>query len=91
MVENNQRDSWFLINVRLTDLLWMIRDSEKTGEKGSDPDLYRAALRYAVAMFSSTNAFNKYVRILADLAISFHCSSIWKQLFGMHLYSRNKQ
>ena len=23
MVENNQRDSWFLINVRLTDLLWM--------------------------------------------------------------------
>jgi hypothetical protein len=52
----------------------MIRDSEKTGEKGCDPNLYRAALRYVAALFSTTDAFN-YVRILADLAISFHCSS----------------
>jgi hypothetical protein len=29
---------------------------------------------YAAALFSTTNAF-RYVRILADLAISFHCSS----------------
>ena len=63
-----------LIDVRLSDLLWMIRDSEKTGEKGCNPNLYRAALRYAAALFSTTGAF-KYVRILADLAISFHCSS----------------
>ena len=52
----------------------MIQDSKKTGEKGCDPDLYWAALWYAAAIFSTTNAF-KYIRILMDLAISFHCSS----------------
>jgi hypothetical protein len=58
-----------LIHVRLADVLWMIRDSKKTGEKGCDPDLYRAALRYTAALFSTTNAF-KYVRISADLSIA---------------------
>jgi hypothetical protein len=51
-----------LIDVRLADLLLMIRDSEKTGQKGYDPDLYRAVLLYAAALFSTANTFN-YVRI----------------------------
>eukprot|EP00978_Attheya_sp_CCMP212_P029410 scaffold104404_cov58-Attheya_sp.AAC.1 len=45
----------FLLDLRLTEILWMFRDSERTGENGCDPELFRVATKYAALLYATTN------------------------------------
>eukprot|EP00978_Attheya_sp_CCMP212_P005903 scaffold13182_cov64-Attheya_sp.AAC.7 len=52
----------------------MFRDSEQTGENGCDPGLFRVATKYAALLYATTNSY-KYLRILADFQVQWHCYS----------------
>jgi hypothetical protein len=63
-----------LIDLRLADILWLIRDTERTGEDGCDPELYRMGAKYTVVLYAATGAY-KYVRIFAEFFKDRLCES----------------
>eukprot|EP00978_Attheya_sp_CCMP212_P027337 scaffold91542_cov48-Attheya_sp.AAC.4 len=76
-----------LLELRLSEIMWMLRDSERTGEKGSNPKLYRVAQKYALLLYATTNSY-KYLRILANEAVNWHCASeADKAIFDAYLFT----
>ena len=72
---------------RLVTVTFMIRDSEKSGDKG-DLDLFISGVRYALLLFCVTNA-RKYVRICMEFLTWWSCASdAEKVLFREFIYTK---
>ena len=73
----------------------MIADSEKTGDKGCDPGMFRSASWLSLYLLATTNCF-KYVQILIDSAVWYECGSdadkiLYDAFFFTHQTAKGKR
>ena len=76
-----------LLDLRLVEISFMIRDAEKSGEHG-DVELFVTTMRFALALFTVTHATN-YAHIVCDFLEWYELASVAdKAFFTRWLYTK---